>query len=202
MSQPICRIFVEGVTDEKFLKDLIRVRFGVKVEDKLFVQTTGYGSLYSEKNLNILQRVQDDGGMNLVIFDADNNFEERNNELKTKAEINKVNIKLFLYPTNNGPGDRESLLQMIASVEKYLPFSKCFDPYMECLKDYKKTYDAGKSREDKLDVPNRKVAIHNYLKIHRKEATERKRDYADVNYWDMNNQQLTPLINFLRLYFS
>lgn len=202
MSQVFSRIFVEGVTDVKFLKDLIRVHFGVKVSDELFVQTSGHGSLYNEKNLNLLQRVNDEGGQSLVIFDADNDFDKRSEELMTNAKNNKIDIRLFLYPKNDGPGDRESLLQMIANSETYLPFAKCFDPYMECLKGYKVTYDFGKSKNEKLDVPNRKTAIHNYLKIHRQESTERKRDYTDDTYWNIRSQQLTPLIDFLGLYFS
>ncbi len=51
----------------------------------------------------------------LVIFDADNNFEEAKNNIKTNLNIDDNNI--FLFPNNNSLGTLEDILSNIAVIK-------------------------------------------------------------------------------------
>lgn len=92
------RIFVEGVADKRFLEQLIGHYFG-EVKDDSIVITGGYTSLLSEKTgnayLNQMKRTSDDGGVNLVVFDADDNCEKRRAELLAWKE--KVGAEFEFY---------------------------------------------------------------------------------------------------------
>ena len=73
------KIFVEGIADKRFLEQLIEYHFGYKKEDGIVV-TGGYTNLLSADTentyLNQMNRNSDDGGINLVIFDADEDREK------------------------------------------------------------------------------------------------------------------------------
>lgn len=194
------KFFVEGVTDVKFIRDFIFATFNRLIDESFFVTTGGYGSLFNEANVNQLQIINDNGGANLVIFDADSDFTKRRQELISKSEKYSIQINLFLFPNNEESGDRESFLQKNANPEKYSPFATCFDSYMACLMAYNsQLIMAGNTPLNNL--PNRKVSIHNYLKIYGQEAIERKRNYTDSNFWDLTHEYSKPLKEFLSPYF-
>lgn len=199
MIRPL-RIFVEGGTDIKFLKDLILYEFGILLSEQSYVKTAGWTYLFSEKNINQLRRTTDDGGLNLVIIDTDTDFEDRYNWLVRNALTNRVLFSFFLFPTHQLLGDRESLLQSIANPAKYIPFAECFEPYMTCLEAYNSHYIANNNQP--LAIPNRKINIYNYLAIHRQVTREHDRNYRDASYWNLAHESLSPLKNFLRPYFT
>ena len=88
------RIFVEGDADKKFLSDYYHHLFlerapqysinhtGELKGDK----TGGYKKLSDEINIREMRINSDQGGVNLVIFDADDDIETRRQELETIKE--------------------------------------------------------------------------------------------------------------------
>ncbi|MBO0930967.1 DUF3226 domain-containing protein [Fibrella aquatilis] len=198
------RLFVEGVTDVKFLEDYIYYKFNRRIiQENDIIKTGGYGSLYSESSINQLRYTQNQGGINLVIFDADLDFVNRKNELTKKSIDYQIDLELFLYPNNQESGDRESLLQSIANPEKYGSFATCFDPYATCIEAYKAEYDLlNAPKLTPFQQNSRKTAIHNYLIMHGQEAREKSRNYADTAYWNLDSDALNPLYSFLAPHFS
>lgn len=211
MSQKKFKIFVEGVTDVKFISDIISHKFNVEPKAEWFVITGGFGKLFSEKSLNQLKRIQDDEGTNLVIFDTDKSFDSieesfeiRHNFLLNKSNESEILIKLFLFPNNQDAGDRELLLQQIANPLVYEPVAICYESYFDCLHTYNEEYQRKKGMS--LSIPpqrlKRKLTLSNFLSFHDQRKDEDKRNYADTDFWDLNHPALNPLIDFLRPHFS
>ncbi len=78
-------------------------------------------------------------GINLVIFDADDNFRKRETEILQRKKELGIDFKLFLFPNNHAPGDFETLLEKIA-IEKHQQLFDCFEKYQECLTNKNDNY--------------------------------------------------------------
>ena len=102
-------IFVEGVADKRFLEQLIEYHWG-KVKKESIVATGGYTNLLSGNTyLNLMKRNSDDGGINLVVFDADDDCKQRRRDLlKWKAETG-AEFELFLFPDDRTEGELEDV---------------------------------------------------------------------------------------------
>lgn len=77
-----------------------------------------------------MKMVSANGGTNLVIFDADDDFDKRKEELLLWKEHQNVAFELFLFPNNNDIGELEDLLEQIIYKEN--------QPVMDCWSDYEK----------------------------------------------------------------
>ena len=78
------RIFVEGDADKKFLCDYYHHLFHDKAPKNSIIhtgeleeKTGGYKKLTNEVNIREMHINSDQGGINLVIFDADEDIEAR-----------------------------------------------------------------------------------------------------------------------------
>lgn len=71
-------IFVEGVADERFIWQLAEHLFGDISERINIIKTNGCSNLMSPKKqtayINQMKRTSADNGVNLVIFDADDDY--------------------------------------------------------------------------------------------------------------------------------
>ena len=71
----VFKIFVEGVADKRFIEQLLLHIWGVTVDENCVISTGGYTNLLGKKTMsayvNQMKMTTDDGGVNLVIFDAD-----------------------------------------------------------------------------------------------------------------------------------
>ena len=76
-------------------------------------KTGGYKKLSDEINIREMRINSDQGGVNLVIFDADKDVEARRKELEAIKEQYNVNFELFLLPNNKDKGALEDLLENI-----------------------------------------------------------------------------------------
>ena len=78
------KIFVEGDADKRFISQLLEVIFKVPTDKDSIVKTSGWNNLTSPKTeetyLNQMKMVSANGGTNLVIFDADDDFDKRKEE--------------------------------------------------------------------------------------------------------------------------
>ncbi len=111
------KIFVEGDADKRFISQLLEVIFEVPVDKDNIVKTSGWNNLTSPKTeetyLNQMKMISANGGTNLVIFDADDDFEKRKGELLLWKEHQNVTFELFLFPNNNDIGELEDLWEQI-----------------------------------------------------------------------------------------
>ena len=123
------RIFVEGDADKKFLSDYYQHIFQKKAPmnsiihtGELEEKTGGYKKLTNEVNIREMRINSDQGGVNLVIFDADQNLEARRRELLSYKEDYGLEFELFLFPNNQDPGELEDLLESIINPNNHSIF--------------------------------------------------------------------------------
>lgn len=198
------RIFVEGVADKRFIKQLIQHIFGVSVMDDCVIETEGYTNLISKSKtavyVNQMRRTTDDGGVNLVVFDADDDYEKRKNEIMDWKHKHKLDFELFLFPNNHSNGEFENLLESIINPENQ-PVMDCWEKYEESLKNVNIPWREGVP----LTIPAKKTKIYAYLEVllgssksEKKKIKECERDYCNINHWNLNATALTDLIAFFK----
>jgi len=145
-------IFVEGVADFKFIQDYIRHLFDVKLVKDRIIEIGGCNKELLAKSALAFRENADKGGTNLLIFDADDNFEEKLNEIKTARAELELEFEIFLFPNHELVGDLEVLLYNIVS-DKHKALVKCWEQYENCLEKQEHTYT----------LPARKTKIYAYL---------------------------------------
>jgi len=202
------KIFVEGIADVKFLKDYISEVYKVELNNEDIIGTKGWTNILSAKSDGEYVRNQmiknfDNGGINLLIFDADNNYEKRLEELSSWKKKNKLEFEIFLWPNNSGTGDLETVLENIIN-PKNSPIFNCWDVYEDCL-----TKTTIEDRDRPLTTPAKKTKIYGYLEAllgetmsQKEKIKEEKRDYKNFEHWDLNSSFLVPLKTFLNQYFQ
>lgn len=198
------KIFVEGDADKRFISQLLEFIFNASVDKDCIVKTSGWNSLISPTTeatyLNQMKKTTADGGTNLVIFDADDDFEKRKNDLLLWKERQGVAFELFLFPNNSDIGELEDLLEQIINTENQ-PVMNCWFDYEEALKKVKLPWKQGES----LTIPAKKTKIYAYLEVllgpsksQKDKIKEPNRDYMNKNHWNLNANALEKLIAFLK----
>ena len=192
-------IVVEGIADETFIRQYIYHLFGQKVPDNFILRTNGKDNLKSSVAINRMRSMTDQGGINLVIFDADNNFETRRASILEWKKQNGLEFELFLLPNNQDKGELEDLLENIIN-----PNNR---PIMECWEHYEKelvTLDIPGRTPPPLTTPAKKTKIYGYLEAllgtsesDKKKIKEREREYDNVLHWNLDAEYLLPLKEFL-----
>lgn len=201
-------IFIEARDKNKPEASFLRAIFkdlGLDSEKYDLICTDGYTNLLSEKSafVNKMQANTDEGGKNIVIFDADyeyndGGFQTRKNELLKKGAERRVSFDMFLWPTNSEDGDVELLMERIARKDLYPEFFDCFKKYEMCVSARLKP-----DNTSFYDTPNRKGKLHTYLNA--LPISKSKKDrigggewlFDDSNIWDINSECLQPIKDFL-----
>ncbi|MEQ9101218.1 MAG: DUF3226 domain-containing protein [Imperialibacter sp.] len=192
-------IFVEGSADAKFIKDLVakyyQIDLIIKADVQFFKGKDNWYNIAPDFRKSTLENKT-----NLLIFDADDTQAIRREGILAKGQELGLSFEVFLLPDGNGSGDLESLLEMLIPEAKK-SIIHCFESYESCL--------AGLNFEV---FPNdRKTKIYAYVKslawLKKKRddpdpAKEGNRDYLDDDIWDLDNNALSPLLNFLSPYFE
>lgn len=197
------RIFVEGDADKRFIAQLLESIFNENIPSGNIIPTHGYTNLIAVDKertfINEMQRTTADGGINLVVFDADSNCETRRRELSDWERRSKVNFELFLFPNNSNSGELEDLLRQIINPVNQ-PVMECWDKYEDSLKAINLPW----KNDIPLTIPAKKTRIYAYLEAllgssrsEKEKIKEAKRDYLNKNHWDLNAQALHNLIDFL-----
>lgn len=198
------KIFVEGPADKRFIEQLIEHIWSVNVNDDCVISAGGYTNLMSEDKetvyVNLMKRTSDDGGVNLVVFDADNDCGARRQELIDLKERNGVDFELFLLPDNIGGGALEDLLERIINPENQAVMD-CWSGYEESLRGVDLPWRNG----NPLTIPAKKTKIYAYLEVllgasksEKKKIKEPNRIYTDRNHWDLDAAALSGLVEFLK----
>ncbi len=198
------KIFVEGPADKRFIEQLIEHIWSVNVNDDCVISAGGYTNLMSEDKetvyVNLMKRTSDDGGVNLVVFDADNDCGARRQELIDLKERNGVDFELFLLPDNIGGGALEDLLERIINPENQAVMD-CWSGYEESLRGVDLPWRNG----NPLTIPAKKTKIYAYLEVllgasksEKKKIKEPNRIYTDRNHWDLDAAALSGLVEFFK----
>lgn len=193
------KIFVEGIADEKFLEDYLNhVLPEFEITNETIVKAKGWENINSELNRGILGKNTDEGGVNIVVFDADGNFKERKSQLETWRDANHLSFELFLLPNNQDAGTLESVLENIIQPQNQSIFD-CWEGYEKCLRS--------KGEEERgipFTLPAKKTKIYGYLEAllgesrsEKEKIKEKERDYRNVDHWNLDAEYLKPLKDFL-----
>ena len=173
-------IFVEGNSDKIFLQALCNY---LNI-DAQFIVTNGKNNLINYPNIKKYDNI-------LIIFDADDNFQNSLNNIEN--QVNKIdeNIspKIFLFPDNKNTGNLETLLENICV---YNDVKNCFIKYKDCINTLSSNNILFKNL-------NPKSQIFAYLEVFAYKHNHN--DLHQINYkdiFDFNHEILIPLIKFLQ----
>lgn len=197
-------IVVEGIADETFIRQYLFHLFGQKVPDNFILRTNGKDNLKSTSANNRMRSMTDQGGINLVIFDADNDFEVRKASILKWKEENGLEFELFLLPNHKDKGELEDLLENIIN-----PNNR---PILDCWEKYEKelvTIHIEGRTPPPLTTPAKKTKIYGYLEAllfesesEKKKIKERDREYDNALHWNLDAEYLLPLKEFLEKWIS
>lgn len=206
------RIFVEGDADKRFLNDYYHHLFHEKAPQYSIIhtgdlkgdKTGGFKKLSDEINIREMRINTDQGGVNLVIFDADKDIEARRKELEAVKEQYHVEFELFLLPNNKDVGELEDMLENIIN-----PNNR---PILDCWEDYEKELvqlDIPDRTPPPLTTPAKKTKIYGYLEALLGESRSQKelikevnRNYENTQHWNLDAEYLEPLREFLTNYLK
>lgn len=191
-------IFVEGVADFKFIQDYIRYLFDVKLGKDRIIEIGGCNKELLGKSALAFKENTDKGGTNLLIFDADDNFEEKLDDIKTTRKELGLEFEIFLFPNHKLAGDLEVLLSNIVS-NKHKALVACWEQYENCLEIQEHSYT----------LPARKTKIYAYLEAlvgksnsQKEKIKERNRNYRNTDHWNLDTDYLQALKIFLNQHFT
>lgn len=203
-------IIVEGEADKKFFKDYFHHLFGEQAPQNSIIHpgkdsdTGGYTKLKSEEALQALRQNTNQGGVNLVIFDADENVEARRKELLSIKEEFGVEFELFLLPNNKDAGELEDMLEQIINPNN--------QPVMDCWQTYEGELEKVRiptKTPPTLTIPAKKTKIYAYLetllgksKSQKKLIKDPNRNYENIKHWNLDAEYLMPLKEFLNINLS
>ncbi|WQX48216.1 hypothetical protein KVK33_01990 [Helicobacter pylori] len=209
-------IFVEGPSDRFFLEVyLLYLYFQERFPIKNFKVQNVDGKDNLSKRLLEIEKYD----KTLIIFDADKDYESNKKEIlkvvsKTKQTISEEQI--FLFPNNQDDGDLETLLLEIAKHDEFL---KCFEGYLECIKNKEHYKPIKNIRKNKLYAYLEALGLEKFFQytwdtekknnkkkliIDDKDGDEieikdqYKGDYEELKkVLDLNSKSLIPLKDFL-----
>ena len=192
-------IIVEGEADKKFMEDYYHHLFQVSAPKNSIIHTGGYKKLADEVILRQMQMNTDQGGVNLVIFDADDDYKTRWEELSSLKEQYGVEFELFLFPNNQDAGALEDLLENIINLNNR-PILDCWENYEEELR----RLEIPGRTPPPLTTPAKKTKIYGYLeallgesKKEKKMIKEKERNYKNASHWDLDAEYLERLKEFV-----
>ena len=200
------QIIVEGDADKKFFEDYYHHIFGEKAPKGSITHpgkdgdTGGYQKLKSEDAIGVMRQNTDMGGINLVIFDADEDTESRRAELLAIKEEFGVEFELFLLPNDKDAGALEDLLENIINPNNQ-PVMVCWQTYEEKLREVR----IPSKTPPTLTIPAKKTKIYAYLETllgksrsQKKQIKDANRNYKNTQHWNLDAEYLEPLKEFLR----
>lgn len=191
-------IVVEGDADVKFIKDYCLHLFGEKIAADRLIKADGWNGLVKDDVCQRLMSMTDNGGINIVIFDADADVEQRRSEIMRYKEQYGLDFELFLLPNYQSAGALEDLLENIINLNN--------QPIFDCWNNYEKELRLVKilGRDKPLNTPAKKSKIYCYLetlhgtsKSQKKMIKDANRDFQNKEHWDLDAEYINPLKEFL-----
>lgn len=192
-------IYVEGIADVKFLKHYIHHLFGVDIPDERILKLDGWTNLKGSTWRQRMEANTANGGTNIVIIDADNDFEARRSDILAWKEEYGLDFELFLFPNNKDTGALEDLLENIINPNNR-PILDCWENYEEQLVQL----NIPGRTPPPLTTPAKKTKIYGYLeallgptKSEKQLIKEPNRNYENTLHWNLDAKYLKPLKDFL-----
>lgn len=199
------QIIVEGTADKKFFEDYYRHLFHENAPEGSITlpikgdKAGGYQKLFSENGINTLKEGMDNGATNLVIFDADNDFDARRKDILNWKQEHGVEFELFLLPNNQDAGALEDLLEHIINPNNQ-PIFDCWQHYEDELVQQ----EIPGRTPPPLTTPAKKTKIYGYLEALLEETKSQKelikeanRNYENPQHWNLDAEYLEPLKQFI-----
>lgn len=198
-------IIVEGEADKKFFKDYYHHLFRQNAPEGSIIHpgkdgdSGGYLKLATEDAIGAMRQNTDLGGMNLVIFDADEDIEARRKEILVLREQKGVDFELFFLPNDRDAGALEDLLENIINPDNR-PVMDCWDTYEGELAKVR----IPTKTPPTLTIPAKKTKIYAYLETllgksrsQKKLIKDPNRDYENTQHWNLDAAYLEPLKEFM-----
>lgn len=199
MSEKYYTLYVEGIADMVFFKQYIQHCFGIVVPEEQIVNLEGWTNIKGIAALRRMRSTTDNGGVNIVILDADADFEARRKEVSDWGQKNDVEFELFLLPNNHDAGTLEDLLEHIINPNNR-PIFNCWEHYEQELVQL----DIPGRTPPPLTTPAKKTKIYGYLeallgesKSQKELIKEANRNYGNTQHWNLDSEYLEPLKEFL-----
>lgn len=197
-------IFVEGTTDQRLIRQYCQKLQNDNIIDaklEIDVQSVdGWTTIDSEKGevyINILKR--NSLGINLLIFDADDDPKSRRQKIHSWRSKYGINFELFLFPNNHDVGTVETLLEDVINPENQCVI-KCWHQYEEQLCKQTISWKSPQSPT----CPSEKSKIYGYLealvgttKSEKEKIKDANRDFTNTNHWNLEADEIQPLKDFL-----
>jgi hypothetical protein len=201
------RIFCEGISDQRFLRDFLKVHYEINISEEdlkknKFIENMGSWNKLTSLELKIKESYSD--YTTLIFLDADDEkvidkpgFEAT---IKYVSELMKgwnwTKYDIFVLPNHQDTGTVEDLLENVIN-KKHSPIFECWKEFENCL-----------SINKTLTIPAKKSKIYSYLEclhgVTNKEKDKCKdpnRDFQDENLWDIRNLE-NPYILKLKTFLD
>ena len=193
------KLFVEGIADKTFFQQYINYVFNIVIPEQDIITTGGWQGLQTNTIKNQIQKNTAEGGMNIVLFDADDDVEKRRRDIEEIRKNSGMSFDLFLMPDNRSQGALENLLEQI------------INPSNQCVMDCWHRYENDLSKQiiswkepPEPTAPSIKSMIYGYLEVllgssksQKEKIKERNRDYTNKNHWTLKSEKLLPLKSLL-----
>lgn len=192
MDLPI-RIFCEGISDQRFLRDFLKVHYEINISDEdlkknRYIENMGSWNKLPSLDLKIKESYSD--YTSLIFLDADDEkvinkpgFEAT---IKFVTELmtawNWTKYDIFVLPNHQDKGTVEDLLENVIN-KKHSQIFECWNEFENCL-----------SKDKSLTIPAKKSKIYSYLEcLHgvtnqeKDKCKDPNRDFQDESLWDIRN---------------
>lgn len=164
----------------------------------------GWSNLRQPANVMNMQLNTQDGGRNLIVFDADSSatgggFENRLSSLKEQLSDNGILADIFLWPDNHSDGTVENLMLDIARRDLHSLFFDCFEDYEACLSSARRT-----DGSSLYHCPDLKSKAFTFISSMSLSNTQRKHLgrgnwlFEKAEYWDLESERVEPIVTFLK----
>lgn len=207
------QIFVEGVTDQKFLQDIIKEWYDIDLTlgslDKPggnIISLGGKNAFDSPNKLHLIEKIFETLSASdipvIVLFDADI-FSHNQPKLSTQSK--QLNFPYYLFPDNEPDGEIKHLLEEIICADNQVIFD-CWTGFENCLKRHETT----STYSGRFATPASKTKIYAYVETlvgdsdsEKEKIKDRNRDYRNKQHWNLNpnTPPLKPLKEFLDPFF-
>lgn len=197
MSERLFTLYVEGIADKVFFKQYLQHCFGIVVPEERIVNLEGWTNIKGIAALRRMRSTTDNGGVNIAILDADNDFEARRKDILDWKQEHAVEFELFLLPNNHDVGTLEDLLEHIINPNNR-PIFDCWEHYEQELVQL----DIPGRTPPPLTTPAKKTKIYGHLealllKNQKELIKEANRNYENSQHWNLDSEYLEPLKGFL-----
>jgi hypothetical protein len=205
------RIFCEGISDQRFLRDFISLNYGFEITDNQLKKGEYIHCLNGWTNLkNLKNRITEENSefTSVIFLDADDEHTNgKEGKEKTVCFVNDLmkswnweKYDLFVFPNNKEEfGEVEDFLEQIINMENNDIF-ECWNGFEECLTKKNKGYNIP-AKKSKIYLYHE--ALHGNTNEEKNKCKDKERNFNNTKLWetDINkNESLMSVKQFLDQY--